>query len=455
MIIHKTDTSDLTTGPVARQLAALTFPLIYSSLGMMLFNVADIFFISKLGIQHIAALSFTFPVIMAIMSIAIGLEIGTTALISQTFGQKNHTKVKNLTTQCIILSLFVVLLFTIIGVFTIEPVFLMLGATPDLMPLIKDYMLIWYPGSLVLIIPMVGNSAIRSTGNTKFPSQIMVIAMITNVILDPIFIFGAFGIPPMGMKGAAFATVLSRTIMLVLSTNLLYSKLDMISLNIFSLPNLWKNWKTLLYISLPVGLTNILIPISFGFILSLIAANGEEAIAAYGIATRLEGFLLVIVMAIGLALAPFVGQNWGAGKYKRVELAVKYSYRFIVFWGIFIWIMLDILSVPLISLFSDNEIIKHIASVYYFIIAWVYGFRGVLRISTTILSIIIKPIDSSFFSILQSLVLLIPLGFIGNYFWGLNGIFAALALSYLISGNAAYMWLQKKIKLQILLHPEF
>ncbi len=445
MIIPKTDTTNLTRGPIIKQLVSLTFPLIFSSLGMMLFNVVDIFFIGKLGIRQIAALSFTFPVVMAIMSIAIGLEIGTTALVSQAFGEGNHKKVKILTTQSILLSLIVVFIFTVVGIFSIDKVFILLGASKDLLPLIKSYMLIWYPGIIVLIVPMVGNSAIRATGNTTFPSTILIIAMMANVILDPIFIFGLFGFPKMGMRGAALATVLARTLMLVLSTELLYKKLDMISINIFKLPNLINNWKSLLYISLPVGLTNIVIPISFGFIISLISEEGTEAIAAYGIATRLEGFLLVLVMALGLALAPFVGQNWGARKYHRVMLAVKYCYRFIVAWGIFVWISLRVFSFPLISLFSRDIIIINIASTYYFIIAWVYGFRGVLRMSTTILSIIIKPLDSSLLSIVQSLVLLIPLGYLGNYLFGLNGIFAALALSYIISGNIAYFWLKKQI----------
>lgn len=415
----------------------------------MFFNVVDIFFIGKLGIKQIAALSFTFPVVMAIMSIAIGLEIGTTALVSQAFGESNHEKVKNLTTQSILLSLIIVFIFTVIGVLSLDKVFTLLGADKNLLPMIKDYMLIWYSGIIVLIIPMVGNSAIRATGNTIFPSKILIIAMIINVILDPIFIFGLFGLPKMGMKGAALATVLARTVMLVLTTDLLYSKLDMISFNIFHLPNLFTNWKSLLFVSLPVGLTNIIIPISFGFIISLISEKGTGAIAAYGIATRLEGFLLVIVMALGLALAPFVGQNWGARNYYRVKLAIKYSYRFIVVWGIFIWAALRLLSVPLISLFSNDLSIINTATIYYFIIAWVYGFRGVLRMSTTILSIIIKPLDSSLLSILQSLVLLIPLAYLGNCFWGLNGIFIALAVSYLISGNIAYLWLNRKINIQI------
>jgi len=453
LIFSKTDTTNLTEGPIVKQLVVLSFPLLFSSLGMMLFNVVDIFFIGKVGVQEIAALSFTFPVIMAIMSVAIGLEIGTTALVSQAFGEGNHKKVKNLTTQSILLSLIVVFVFTIIGVLSIDKVFQLLGADINLIPMIKDYMLIWYPGIIVLIIPMVGNSAIRATGNTAFPSKVLIIAMLINVVLDPIFIFGLFGFPKMGLKGAALATVLARTVMLVLSMELLYGKLDMISLNLFNLPNLFKNWKSLIYISLPVGLTNIIIPISFGFIISLIAEKGTEAIAAYGIATRLEGFLLVVVMALGLALAPFVGQNWGAHKYYRVKLAVKYSYRFILAWGIFIWVTLRFLSVPLISLFSDNSAIINTATTYYFIIAWVYGFRGILRMSTTILSIIIKPLDSSLLSILQSLVLLIPLGYLGNYFWGLNGIFLALTVSYLISGNAAYYWLRRKIDIQIRDHP--
>jgi putative MATE family efflux protein len=442
----KTSTKDLTKGPLSKQIVSMTVPMIFGSLGTMVFNLVDTFFIGHLGTKQLAAISFTFPVIMVIMSVSIGLGTGATSLISNAIGEKRHDKVKNLTTQSLLLALIVVAILAVIGLLTIDPVFTLIGAKGELLKMVKDYMTIWYIGVVVVIVPMIGNSAIRSTGDTKFPSIIMLISMTINIILDPIFIFGLFGFPRLELKGAALATVIARSVTLVFSLWLLYKKLDMLTFSIPSLKEMWNNWKRLLYIGLPASATNLVFPISMGVVTALIAQQGAEAVAAYGVAGRLQGFLLVVVMALGISLGPVTGQNWGAERYDRIISAAKLSLRFVVVWGLFIWVLMIFLSKPLAALFNDNPTVVNIVALYYWVVAWSFGFRGALRISTTMLNIINKPIDSAILNVIQSLVLLIPLAFLGNYLFGLVGIFGALVISNLITGTAGYGWLMKILK---------
>jgi len=441
----KTDTKDLTEGPLGKQIIALTFPMIFGALGIMVFNIVDTFYIGQLGTKPLAAISFTFPVVMVVSSISIGLGTGATSLISRAIGEKDHHKVKNFTTQSLLLSLIVVAVIAAIGFLTIEPVFRLLGAKGELLKMVKDYMSIWYPGVIALIVPMVGNSAIRSTGNTKFPSMIMLVSMFVNIVLDPIFIFGLFGFPRMELKGAALATVFARSVTLIFATWLLKSRLDMITFSIPSLKDMWNTWKNLLYIGIPSGLTNMIVPLSMGFITALIAKQGTEAVAAFGVATRVEGFLLVIIMALGMSLGPVIGQNWGAKRYDRIIEAVKYSMKFALSWGLFIWLLMIFLSKPIAYLFNDNETVVKMVALYFLIVAWGYGFRGTLRISTTALSIISKPIDSALLNILQSIILLVPLAYLGSYLFGVEGIFAALIVSHVLAGSSAYFWLIRLI----------
>jgi putative MATE family efflux protein len=446
MNILQTDTKDLTKGPLGKQLVALTFPMIFGSLGMMIFNVVDTFFVGQLGTKQLAAISFTFPVVMVIMSISIGLGTGATSLISRAIGEKDHYKVKDLTSQSLLLSIIVVAVATALGLLTINPVFKLLGASDELLGMVKDYMNIWYPGMIAVVVTMVGNNAIRSTGNTKFPSAIMLVSVFINIILDPILIFGMFGFPRMELRGAALATVIARSVTLIFSLWLLKSRLDMVTFKFPSLGKMWVNWKKLLYIGIPAGATNVIVPISMGFITSLIASEGHEAVAAFGVATRLEGFLLVVLMALGMSLGPVVGQNWGAKNYDRTLTAANYGSKFAVGWGIFIWIMMRFFSKPLAYLFDQNELVIHLVGVYFLIVAWAYGFRGTLRISTTILSIINRPIDAAMLNFFQAIILLIPMGYLGKYLFGIEGIFGALVLSQLIAGSFAFNWLKRIVE---------
>jgi Na+-driven multidrug efflux pump len=151
-------------------------------------------------------------------------------------------------------------------------------------------------------------------------------------------------------------------------------------------------------------------------------------------------------MALGMSLGPVVGQNWGAKNYGRILTAAKYGAKFAVGWGIFIWIIMRFLSKPLAYVFDQNEIVINIVGVYFLIVAWAYGFRGTLRISTTILSIINKPIDAALLNFSQSILLLIPLGYLGKHLFGIEGIFGALVLSQLLAGGFAYNWLKRVIQ---------
>jgi len=444
--ILKTQTKDLTKGNIKKQLVALTFPMIFGSLGTMIFNIVDTFYIGQLGTKQLAAISFTFPIVMIIMSLSIGLSTGATSLISRAIGEKNMEKVKGITTQSLLLSLIVVAIFIVVGMLTITPTFRLLGAKGELLKMAGDYMKIWYPGMIFVVVPMTSNGAIRSTGDTKFPSMIMLTATVVNIVLDPILIFGLFGFPRLELEGAAIATVIARSVTLVFALWLLYKKLDMITFSLPPFKVVWYNWKKLLYIGLPAGATNIVVPISMGVITGILAHISSEAVAAFGVATRLEGFLLVILMALGMSLGPVIGQNWGAQKYDRILRATKYSFLFAIYWGLFIWVLMLALSKPIASLFNNNNMVIHYVSLYFLIIAWGYGFRGILRLSTTVLSIINKPIDSAAMNILQAVVLLIPLSFLGNYLFGVAGVFTALIVSYTLAGNFAYWWMKKVVK---------
>ncbi len=434
----------LIEGPVGRTLIRLTIPMVFGIISMVGFNLADTFFVGRLGTIQLAALSFTFPVILIIHSLALGLSIGASAVISRAIGEGNQDQVKRLTTDSLILSLLLVAFFAVLGMLTIDPLFRLLGATPEILPHIKQYMTIWYLGVSFVIVPMVGNGAIRATGDTKTPSIIMMTAAGVNLLMDPILIFGIGPFPRLEITGAALATVFGRAITLIVSLLVLIHREKMITFQPISIKSLIHSWKQILYIGLPTAGTRIVIPIGMGVITRIIASYGPESVAGFGVCTRIEYFAIAVVMALSSVIGPFTGQNWGAGKIDRVALGVRYSKRFTLGWGLFIFILLALLAKPIVALFNSNPKIISTAAMYLRIVPLGYGLQGILLLSASVLNVLKRPLEAASISIFQMFFLYIPLAYLGSALMGLVGIFSAVVISYLIAGLIA-QWVLVKI----------
>lgn len=433
----------LTEGPVAKTLLNLTIPMIFGMVGMVAFNLVDTFFVGQLGTQELAALSFTFPIIMVIGSLAMGIGTGASAVISQAIGRGDHHKVQRLTTDSLILSFLLVTFFVATGMLTIEPLFRLLGAEPDIVPLIKEYMVIWYPGVLFVIIPMVGNNAIRATGDTKTPSAIMLVAVVVNIVLDPILIFGLGPFPRLELAGAAIATVLARAITLVVALWVLYYRDRMMTFEVPDTKEVIDSWKSILYIGLPVAGTRLLSPVAMGVVYAMVAFYGHEAVAAFGVGIRIEFFALTVVFALSTVIGPFAGQNWGARKYDRLYQGVKYSNIFSLVWGAAMFAILALAAEPIASLFNDDPQVISSTVLFLRIVPIGYALFGFFLISTMILNVLNKPMPAALLMVIQMFGLYIPLAYVGSYLFGLTGIFAAVVLAYSLSGLASHFVLKR------------
>ena len=438
----------LTDGPIASTLARLTGPMIIGILGMVAFNLVDTFFVGQLGTSQLAALSFTFPVVFMISSIAIGIGIGAAAVISRAIGHGDQDQVQRFTTDSLFLAVILVGVALIIGLLTIEPVFRLLGATEQTLPYIREYMTIWYGGIIFLVIPMVGNSAIRATGDTKTPSLVMLVAVGVNIILDPLLIFGIGPFPQMGVAGAATATVISRAVTFLVAVWVLYYRDQMITLVVPPLRTLLNSWRRILYIGVPAAGTKMIVPLGTAVITRLVSGYGEEAVAAYGVSARVEIFSLVLVLALSTALAPFVGQNFGAARMERVRTGVGYAQQFAVASGIVAALLLAVIARPLASLFNSDPAVIDLIVLYLRIVPIGYALQGVLQLSNDTLNVLNKPLHASALMVVQMFALYIPLALLGSSLVGVAGIFVAAATANVLAGLAAYLWLRRVLGIE-------
>jgi MATE family, multidrug efflux pump len=420
--------------------------MLFGIMGMVVFNLVDTIYIGRLGVAELAALSFTFPVVMVVTSIGLGIGIGTSSLISFAIGEGNQYKVQRITSDSLALSLVLVAIFITIGYFTIDPLFTLLGATADILPLIRDYMEIWYFGVPFVIIPMVGSNALRAKGDMKTPASIMLAIVVVNIVLDPLLIFGLGPFPELGLKGAAIATVFARALSLIMGLYFLHFRDNMLTFKSPGISQLISSWKNLLTIALPAAGAKIIVPIAIGIVTHLIARYGAAPVAAYGAASRAEFFMLAIIMAMSSVLNPFVGQNIGANKVERAREALNKGMRFAVLWGLGSFVFLYVLAKPIARMFSTEEMVVENIILYLQIVPVGYAVRGVFDIAANVLNVLRKPLVAGGLVFVQMIVFIVPLTYLGSALYGIKGIFWGLVIANIIAGVMGYWVLRQQMK---------
>lgn len=437
---NKQERRNLTSGSVSSNLLELTLPMMLGILSMVGFNLVDTYFVGQLGKNELAALSFTFPVITMIFSIVQGMGIGATALIAKSFGRGDIGKARRETTDSLVLSALIAFIFVLLGYFTIDPLFTALGASSEVLPLIREYMSIWYLTILFVVVPFIGNSAIRATGDARTPSYIMLFAVAINAILDPILIFGWGIIPALGLKGAAIATSASRGMTLILAFYILYKREKLIT---FHQPG-WKVirecWGSILYIGLPSGFSRMITPVAQSIITAFIAVYGQASVAGYGVGTRIEFLVMSVLFALSASIGPFTGQNFGAGHISRIQKSINQSSLFSLMWGFLLAIVCFVFARPIAIIFSDNEEVIKSSVLFLKIVPIGFGFQGIVQIINSNLNTLNKPLPASILLLIQALILYIPLAWIGSELFDIAGIFAATSLTYAIGGILSYFY---------------
>jgi putative MATE family efflux protein len=372
-----------------------------------------------------------------VLSVSMGLGMGTTAVIARAIGHGDEDRVRRLTTHSLALANTVVVVLAFVGVTTIEPLFLLLGAEPDMVPLIASYMQPWYWGVGFLVIPMVGNSAIRATGDTKTPSIVMMIAGGVNVVLDPLLIFGLGPFPRLELQGAALATVGSYVVAFAAALWILWRRERMLELRVPRLSAVVDSWRKILYIGLPATGTNLLMPLSAGILTRMVSEYGEESVAAFGVGMRLESLAMVGVSAFSMALMPFVGQNFGAGNCDRIRVALRFATRAVLGWAGGVALIYALLAHPIASLFNDETRVVELVTVFLWILPVSYGLFGTAQLVSAAFNALNQPLRSAFIVSTRLFVLAIPLAWLGADALGVTGIFAGMSVANVIIGLVA------------------
>jgi len=436
----------LTEGPIGPMLIKLTIPMIFGILSMAIYNIVDTYFVGRLGKEQLAALAFTFPVIMVVQSISHGIGMGTSAVVSRALGARDKESVHRYATDSLVLGLLIVGICAVAGLLTIEPLFRLLGAGEEIIPYIREYMSIWYLGVIFVVVPMIGNNSIRATGDTRTPGIIMVIGALINAIFDPLLIFGLGPFPALGIRGAAVATLIGRSSTFFVAIYVLAVRERLLCFTLPRPAEVLRSWKDILHIGIPNAATKMITPLGAGAVTRIISVYGPLAVAGYGVATRIEFFALTAINALSSVIGPFIGQNIGAGLGGRVKTAFKKSelYSGIIGTGLFLFFLV---TAPWVArLFNEDIQVYSVTTRYLRIVSCMYGLQGFYFIVVSGLNVLKKPLKAASLSLMQMFILIVPLSLLGSRFFGITGVFAGIAVSYAVTGLASRSVLLGELK---------
>ncbi len=391
----------LTKDPIWFLLRKVTIPASVGSLFQTFYNLVDTWFAGRISAEAIAAIAKSFPIYFTIIAIGVGLTAGTNTLIGNNLGADNKKKASLFIAQSIIFAIFLSVLVTIFGLNVSDFLLSLMGSDLDGIILSRQYLDIIFYGTIIVLIQISLNGTLNAQGDTKSYRNVLIFTFFLNIFLNPLFIFGYGFVPAFGIAGLAIATVVAQF------TGLLYlaHKVYCCELKQYLKPECFIPKFNLLgelvYQTIPVMFSMLLIGVGLFNILYFIGQFGDLATAGYGAALRIEQVFLLPVIGLNTAVLSIGGQNFGAKSYDRLrelyKKALLFGSSFMICAGIIIFFGAEFL----VSLFTDNaEAIKH-GAIYLKVAALIGPIYPVFFITTAVFQAVKKPLYSLYMSILR------------------------------------------------------
>ena len=406
-------------------------------------NLIETIYVSLLGTDELAALGFTFPLVMLLQSMTMGLGVGASSVVARKIGADERVQATSIISHSLLITVMFVGIVSLLVSSTLSEIFNLLGAEKNIKSMALEFMEVWFYGLPFFAVAMVGTSLMRAAGDVATPGYLMAAGSFLQVLFGPALIFGFSEWDGFGLKGAAIAFIVARTTTFLFVIYFLNKNKFLVS----SLDDFWLSTREVLHVGLPAIASNLIGPLSMTFITRLVAGYGSAAVAGFSLASRIETMLAMVVWAISMSVGPFVGQNWGARKFERVWKAVSLANIYAVSWGALSYVVLFLISPLVINTVTDELAVADAALTYLLIVPIGMGLMGISANASNSFNALGKPVPPLVMSAVQMLVLTIPLAIVGNFFLGFPGIFIGGVFAMLISASVIHIWLRRTLKL--------
>ncbi len=434
------DTSNdakLTRGDIRGHLVRQTTPMIIGVAAIMSIGLVDSYFIGQLGADQLAAISFIFPIGVALSSLGVGIMVGINSIVARALGAGDRSTAEGRASFGIVFALAMGIAMAAALLTLLDPLFTLMQADNTLLPLIRIYMVPYAFGFPLLLLIMGVNGVLRGQGEANRTSIVSITYAVANWILDPILITGAFGFEGFGIAGAAYATIIGWLVGAAVAFWLLRQTGLPFQLEKLRTCDIAQSIRGLGSVAGPAAFSNAINPIGLSVLTALIAAQGQDAVAGFGAAGRLQSFAVVPLLALSGAIGGIIGQNWGARRADRARQAMIWAAGFCIVYGLVVAIILSSAAEWFAAFFSDDETVVAQFARYLSIAAWGYAGYGLLIVGNGALN----AVDRAGWALMQSFgrvfLVMLPVAWLLRGAWGSDAIYSAELAANLVGGVVA------------------
>ncbi|MXP11138.1 MATE family efflux transporter [Pseudoblastomonas halimionae] len=437
------DTSDepssarLTRGSIRGHLVSQTAPMIVGIAAIMSIGIVDAYFIGQLGAAQLAAVAFIFPVTQALSSLGVGVMAGIASVVSRALGRGEDRHAEGLANLGFVLAAGVGIVLALALYALRQPLFELMQADDNLLPMIDAYMGPYAIGFFALPFMMAVNGALRAQGAAKRSMAVLITMAATNWVLDPILITGGFGFEGFGIAGAAYATLASWVIAATVGFTLLQTSDIRFAPSAIRHCMVKRDAGALSRVAVPSAFANSINPVGLSILTALLASAGQDAVAGFGAAGRLQAFATVPLLGLSSSIGAIVGQNWGAGQVGRARSALVQSFAFSLVWGLSVAALLVFFRSDFAAMFADDGAVKDSFERYVLIAAWGYAGFGMFIVGNGALNAIDHAAWALGQSIVRVVLFMIPVAWLLRSAWGEDAIYAAELSANVLGGALA------------------
>ncbi|MBT4110658.1 MATE family efflux transporter [Candidatus Woesearchaeota archaeon] len=443
----------LLNGSITKSLLMVAVPIIFANILHTVYQLIDTFWVGRLGVEAVAAVSLSFPILFFLMSLAMGLLTASSILVAQYNGKGDHDKVSSTVGQSLSLIIILAIILSVIGYFSSHYLLSLLNKDITVLQQATSYLQISFLAIIAIFVYILFQSSLRGVGEVKVPLIIISITVVLNFFLDPVLMFGWRFIPAMGVSGVALATLITEYLSAIIGIIILIRGTYGIKLGWSDLKMKFSWVKRIFRLGLPSSLE--MGSRSFGMILMTFVASlfGTLTIASFGIGMRI--FMFVIIPGVGFSIATsvIVGNNLGARQHERAERIVKTGMKiaFLTLTGL--GVLLFIFAKPISAFFVPNEIELVLEAAFFIrIMALTFGFIGMQMVIFGTLKAAGKTTTAMFLALFNTIMVFV-ISYVLSSIVGMQqlGIWVAYPISNVISAGIAYYfywrkdWLKKEL----------
>lgn len=436
---------DLTTGNIRRQLWSLAWPIMLSIFFYTLYNIVDTIWVGRISPEAIAAVSISQIALFAMVSLGMGITVGSGVVMSMKIGAKNQDGAEQVLAQSFVLSALIGVVFTFFSLIFADQILTASGATGGVYGLAKDYFLVVAGGSVLMFLLMTVVFAFNAQGDSFTPTKLFAVSTLLNVILDPILIFGWWIFPEMGIVGAGVATLISQVVFIVMALMILSSEKQMIRFRFSKLGLEWESVKAVFKIGFPASLTQVMQPLGLSALMFITAQKfAELGTVAFSIAFRLEFFAYLPAIGFGFSSMAIIGQCIGAKNVSRANETFKLALLYGSVTAFVMGVLGMIFAKPIISILTFDPVVARDVQWYLYLTGATYVFLACSLVVTNALQAVGHSWSGLWLVLLRYGIVTIPLTlYLTTQMTSMNAVWLALGIGNIVTAVVGFIWVKR------------